>query len=132
LRTLLLDSNGIRTKRHARHTRQRGNWSRRRIPTQTPPRFFDREYLAISDGRSGNDLPRPVRRHEFRSRQPKRSGAGPTVVDENVIVAITASPNGATQPAPPRSPPAQTAPAKTAFSVTITTTAAHGLSADNP
>jgi len=56
-------------------------------------------------------------------------GAGPTVVDENVSLAITASPNGATQPAAVAIAASPTGATENGFLVTITTTAAHGLSA---
>jgi hypothetical protein len=56
-------------------------------------------------------------------------GAGPVVVDENVNVAIAAAPNGATQPATVAIAASPTGATQSGFLVTITTSAAHGLSA---
>ena len=56
-------------------------------------------------------------------------GAGPAVVDENVVVAIAASPNGATQPAAVAIAASPTGATQNGFLVTITTGAAHGLTA---
>src|SRR5581483_3650890 len=62
--------------------------------------LFGREYLAISDGKTGNDLPRQYDDTNFDRVSQSGPGAGPVVVDENVVVSIAASPSGATQPAP--------------------------------
>src|SRR5439155_5561591 len=91
--------------------------------------LFGREYLAISDGKTGNDLPRQFDDTNFDRVSQGGPGAGPTVVDENVIVAITASPNGATQPAAVTIAAGPSGATENGFLVTITTTAAHGLSA---
>ncbi len=61
--------------------------------------LFGREYLAFSDGRTGTDLPRQYDDTNFDRVSQGGPGAGPAVVDENIVVAIAASPNGATQPA---------------------------------
>ena len=99
LRTMLLDSNGVLYKETTPGTLAS-------IATGLAPNayansttLFGREYLAISDGKTGNDLPRQFDDTNFDRVSQGGPGAGPTVVDENVIVAITASPNGATQPA---------------------------------
>lgn len=91
--------------------------------------LFGREYLAIGDGRAGNDLPRQYDDTNFDRVSQNGPGAGPTVVDENVIVAIVASPNGATQPAPVAIADSPTGATQNGFLVTITTTVAHGLAA---
>ena len=99
LRTMLLDSNGVLYKETTPGTLAS-------IATGLAPNayansttLFGREYLAISDGKTGNDLPRQFDDTNFDRVSQGGPGASPTVVDENVIVAITASPNGATQPA---------------------------------
>ena len=91
--------------------------------------LFGREYLAISDGKTGSDLPRQFDDANFgRVSQDGPAGA-PSVVEENVIVAITASPNGATQPAAVAIAASPAGATQNGFLVTITTTAPHGLSA---
>src|SRR5258707_1020805 len=99
LRTLLLDSNGILYK-------ETTPGSLANVASGLAPgsyanstTLFGREYLAISDGRSGNDLPRQFDDTNFDRVSQSGPGAGPTVVDENVNVAVVASPTGATQPA---------------------------------
>jgi len=91
--------------------------------------LFGREYLAISDGMTGNDLPRQYDDTNFDRVSQGGPGAGPTVVDENVIVGIVASPNGATQPAAVAIVASPNGAAQNGYLVTITTSAAHGLSA---
>src|SRR5271165_5205493 len=91
--------------------------------------LFGREYLAISDGMTGNDLPRQYDDTNFDRVSQSGPGGGPTVVDENVIVAIVASPNGATQPAAVAIVASPNGAAQNGYLVTITTSAAHGLSA---
>src|SRR5439155_19066508 len=86
------------------------------------------EYLAISDGKTGNDLPRQVDDTNFDRVSQSGPGAGPTVIDENVTVTISASPNGATQPAPVSIAASPTGATENGFLVTINTTTAHGLS----
>src|SRR4029077_3906988 len=85
--------------------------------------------LAFSDGKTGNDLPRQYDDTNFDRVSQSGPGAGPTVVDENVSVAITTSPNGATQPAAVAIAASPSGATENGFLVTITTTAAHGLSA---
>src|SRR5271157_3886781 len=91
--------------------------------------LFGREYLAISDGMTGNDLPRQYDDTNFDRVSQGGPGAGPTVVDENVIVGIVASPNGATQPAAVTIVASPNGAAQNGYLVTITTSAPHGLSA---
>src|SRR5208282_3465362 len=91
--------------------------------------LFGREYLAISDGKTGNDLPRQYDDTNFDRVSQGGPGAGPAVVDENVLVAIAASPTGATQPAAVSIVASPTGATENGYLVTITTTATHGLSA---
>src|SRR5208283_857466 len=91
--------------------------------------LFGREYLAVSDGMTGNDLPRQYDDTNFDRVSQSGPGGGPTVVDENVIVAIVASPNGATQPAAVTIVASPNGATQNGYLVTITTSAAHGLSA---
>src|SRR5271165_588749 len=91
--------------------------------------IFGREYLAVSDGRTGNDLPRQYDDSNFDRVSQTGPGGAPTVVDENVIVAVAASPTGATQPAAVAIAVSPTGATENGFLVTITTGAAHGLSA---
>ncbi len=91
--------------------------------------LFGREYLAISDGMTGNDSPRQYDDTNFDRVSQGGPGAGPTVVDENVIVAIMASPTGATQPAAVAIAASPNGASQNGYLVTITTSAAHGLSA---
>jgi len=90
--------------------------------------LFGREYLAISDGMTGNDLPRQYDDTNFDRVSQGGPGAGPTVVDENVIVAIVASPTGATQPAAVAIVASPNGASQNGYLITITTSASHGLS----
>jgi len=91
--------------------------------------MFGREYLAISDGATGDDLPRQYDDTNLdRVSQTGPAGA-PTVVDENVIVSIAASPSGATQPAACSILASPNGASESGYLVTITTSAAHGLAA---
>src|SRR2546427_384594 len=75
--------------------------------------LFGREYLAISDGKLGNDLPRQWDTTNFDRVSQVGPGAGPAVADAAAESALTiaASPNGAN---------------RANNTVTITTTTAHG------
>src|SRR3989454_2756506 len=75
--------------------------------------LFGREYLAISDGKLGNDLPRQWDTTNFDRVSQVGPGEGPTVADAAAEAALTivASPNGAI---------------RANNTVTITTTTAHG------
>ncbi len=91
--------------------------------------MFGREYLAISDGMTGNDLPRQYDDTNLDRVSQGGPGGGPTVVDENVVVGIAASPSGATQPAAVTIAASPSGATENGYLVTITTTAAHGLTA---
>ena len=91
--------------------------------------LFGREYLAFSDGKSGKDLPRQFDDTNFDRVSQGGPGAAPTPVEENIQVAIAASPSGATQPAAVSIAAGPTGATQNGFLVTITTSAAHGLSA---
>src|SRR6202048_2073327 len=128
-RTLLLDSNGILYKETTPGTL--ASVASGLVPNSyaNSTTLFGREYLAISDGRTGNDLPRQFDDTNFDRVSQSGPGAGPTVVDENVIVAVAASPNGATQPAAVAIAASPNGASENGFLVTVTTSAAHGLSA---
>jgi len=89
--------------------------------------MFGREYLRISDGVAGNDLPRQYDDTNFDRVSQGGPGAGPTVVDENVIVGIAASPIGASQAAAVAIVASPGGATENGYLVTITTSTAHGL-----
>ncbi|MGB6596702.1 MAG: hypothetical protein WBE70_06220, partial [Candidatus Acidiferrum sp.] len=129
LRTMVLDSNGVLYKETTPGTLAS-------IATGLTPNsygnsttIFGREYLAISDGKTGNDLPRQFDDTNFDRVSQSGPGAGPTVVDENVVATIAASPSGATQPAAVTISASPAGAIENGFLVTITTATAHGLSA---
>src|SRR5258707_3417545 len=130
LRTLLLDSNGILDKEITPGTLASVASGLAPASYANSTTLFGREYLAISDGRSGNDLPRQFDDTNFDRVSKSGPGAGRTVVDENVIVAVVASPNGATQPAAVAIAASPNGASENGFLVTITTNAAHGLPAE--
>jgi len=129
LRTLVLDSNGVLYKETTPGTIASfaGGLTPNSYGNSTT--IFGREYLAISDGKVGNDLPRQFDDTNFDRVSQSGPGAAPTVVDENVIVAIAATPSGATQPAAVAIAASPTGATENGFLVTVTTTAPHGLSA---
>jgi hypothetical protein len=129
LRTMALDSNGILYKETTPGTLSTIASGLAPNAYGNSTTLFGREYLAISDGKTGTDLPRQYDDTNFDRVSQGGPGAGPTVVDENVIVAIVASPTGATQPAAVTIAASPTGATENGFLVTITTTAAHGLSA---
>jgi hypothetical protein len=129
LRTMVLDSNGVLYKETTPGTLTSIAPGLAASSFANSTTLFGREYLAISDGRVGNDLPRQYDDSNFDRVSQSGPGAGPTVVDENVIVAVTASPNGATQPAAVTIAASPNGATENGFLVTITTTTAHGLSA---
>ncbi|HEY8714509.1 MAG TPA: hypothetical protein VIM00_03970, partial [Candidatus Acidoferrum sp.] len=94
LRALLLDANGVLYKESSPGVL--ANIASGLTPNSFAhsTTLFAREYLAFSDGRSGVDLPRQFDDTNFDRVSQGGPGAGPTVVDENVVVAISASPNG--------------------------------------
>src|SRR5438552_6001873 len=129
LRTMLLDSSGVLYKETTPGTLAS-------IATGLAPNayansttLFGREYLAISDGKTGNDLPRQFDDTNFDRVSQSGPGAGPTVIDENVTVAIAASPTGPTQPAAVTIAASPTGASANGCLVIITTPPAHGLSA---
>jgi hypothetical protein len=129
LRTLALDSNGVLYKETTPGTLSSIASGLAANDYANSTTLFGREYLALSDGKTGNDLPRQYDDTNFDRVSQSGPGAGPTVVDENVIVSITASPNGATQPAAVAIAASPNGATENGFLVTITTSAAHGLSA---
>jgi hypothetical protein len=129
LRTMALDSSGILYKETTPGTLSSIATGLAANSYANSTTLFGREYLAISDGRTGNDLPRQYDDTNLDRVSQSGPGAGPTVVDENVIVALAASPTGATQPAAVSIAASPAGATENGFLVTITTTAAHGLSA---
>src|SRR5258708_10921347 len=98
LRTMLLDSNGILYKETTPGTLSSIANGLAANAYANSTTLFGREYLAISDGKTGNDLPRQYDDTNFDRVSQGGPGAGPTVVDENVTVAISPSPTHATHP----------------------------------
>ena len=90
--------------------------------------LFGREYLATSDGMTGNDLPRQYDDTNLDRVSQSGPGGAPTVVDENAITSIAASPSGATQPAGVTIAASPNGANENGYLVTITTSAAHELS----
>ena len=129
LRTMVLDSNGNLYKETTPGTLASVASGVTPNALGNSTTIFGREYLAISDGKTGNDLPRQYDDTNFDRVSQSGPGAGPTVVDENVIVAIAASPTGATQPTAVSIAASPTGATENGFLVTITTTSAHGLAA---
>ena len=129
LRALVLDSNGVLYKETAPGTLASIASGLAPASFANSTTIFGREYLAISDGKTGNDLPRQFDDTNFDRVSQSGPGAGPIVVDENVSVAIAASPNGATQPAPVAIAASPNGATENGFLVTVTTSVAHGLSA---
>ena len=129
LRTMVLDSNGVLYKETTPGTLASIASSLTPNAYANSTTIFGREYLALSDGKTGNDLPRQYDDTNFDRVSQSGPGAGPTVVEENVIVSVAASPTGATQPAAVTIAASPSGATENGFLVTITTTAAHGLSA---
>src|SRR5260370_6220115 len=129
LRTLLLDSNGILYKETTPGTLASVASGLAANSYANSTTLFGREYLAISNGIAGNDLPRQFDDTNFDRVSQSGPGAGPTVVDENVIVAVVATPNGPPQPAAVAIPASPNGAGENGFLVTITTTPPHALSA---
>lgn len=127
LRALLLDANGVLYKEISAGvlTNVASGLSPNSFAHSTT--LFAREYLAFGDGRNGVDLPRQFDDTNFDRVSQGGPGAGPSVVDENVVVAISASPNGATQPAAVAIAASPTGATQNGFLVTTTTSTAHGL-----
>src|SRR5271156_5203103 len=129
LRTMALDSSGILYKETTPGTLGSIAAGLAANSYGNSTTIFGREYIAISDGKTGNDLPRQYDDTNFDRVSQSGPGAGPVVVDENVVVAIVASPTGATQPAAVTIAASPSGAIENGFLVTITTTTAHGLSA---
>jgi hypothetical protein len=129
LRTMVLNSNGLLYKEITPGTLASIASGLVANSYANSTTLFGREYLAISNGQTGNDLPRQYDDTNFDRVSQSGPGGGPTVVDENVIVSIAASPSGATQPAAVTVAASPTGAIENGFLVTITTTSAHGLSA---
>src|SRR5579863_1804175 len=129
LRTMVLDSNGVLYKETTPGTLASIATGLAANSFGNSTTIFGREYLAISDGETGNDLPRQFDDTNFDRVSQSGPGAGPTVVDENVVFSIAASPTGATQPASVAIAASPTGATENGFLVTITTSATHGLSA---
>src|SRR5262249_24439375 len=129
LRALLLDSNGVLYKETSPGTLATISSALTPSSYGHSTSLFGREYLAISDGKIGNDLPRQFDDTNFDRVSQSGPGAGPVACDENVIVAISASPTGATQPTALTIAASPTGATQNGFLVTIATTVAHGLSA---
>src|SRR6266478_6641688 len=129
LRTMLLDANGVLYKETTPGTLATVASGLAPNAFANSATLFGREYLAISDGKTGNDLPRQFDDTNFDRVSQGGPGAGPTVLDENVIVAISASPNGATQPVAIAIAASPNGATENGFLVTITTSAPHALAA---
>jgi hypothetical protein len=129
LRTMVLDSNGVLYKETTPGTLASIATGIAANSFGNSTTIFGREYLAISDGKTGNDLPRQYDDTNFDRVSQSGPGAGPSVVDESVLVTVSASPTGATQPAAVTIAASPTGATENGFLVTITTTSSHGLSA---
>ena len=129
LRTMALDANGVLYKETTPGTLSSIATGLAANSYGDSTTIFGREYLAVSDGRTGDDLPRQYDDTNFDRVSQTGPGAGPTVVDENVIVSVVASPTGATQPAAVAIVGSPTGATENGFLVTITTSAPHGLAA---
>src|SRR5712692_3727625 len=86
LRTMALDSNGVLYKETTPGTLSSIATGLAANAYANSTTLFGREYLAISDGKTGNDLPRQYDDTNFDRVSQSGPGAGPTVVDENVVV----------------------------------------------
>src|SRR5271163_2747520 len=129
IRTMVLDSNGVLYKETTPGTLGSIATGLAANSYGASTTIFGREYLAISDGRTGNDLPRQYDDTNFDRVSQTGPGARPTDVDENVIVNVASSPTGATQPTAVAIAASPSGAIENGFLVTITTSAAHGLSA---
>ncbi len=129
IRTMVLDSNGVLYKETTPGTLASIAAGLAANSYANSTTIFGREYLAISDGKTGNDLPRQYDDTNFDRVSQSGPGAGPTVVDENILLTVAASPNGATQPAAVTIAASPAGATENGFLVTITTASAHGLSA---
>src|SRR5579859_807086 len=129
LRSMALDSNGLLYKETTPGTLS--SIASGLVPNAyaNSTTLFGREYLAFSDGKSGIDLPRQYDDANLDRVSQGGPGAGPAAVEENVVISIAASPSGATQPAAVAIAASPAGATQSGYLVTITTSAAHGLSA---
>src|SRR5580692_10641485 len=129
LRTMVLDSNGNLYKETTPGTLATVTANLAQNSYASSTTIFGREYIAFSDGKIGDDLPRQFDDTNFdRVSQIGPAGA-PSVVEENTVVASAASPTGATQPAAVTILASPAGASENGFLVTITAASAHGLSA---
>lgn len=129
LRTLALDANGNLFKEITPGSLTQISSAFAPSSFANSTTLFGREYIATSDGAVGNDLPRQYDDTNLDRVSQGGPGAGPTVVDENVVVSLSASPTGATQPAAVSIAASPVGATQNGYLVTIATTSAHGLSA---
>ncbi len=127
LRTLALDANGNLYKENVPGTLSSIASGLTPSAYGNSTTAFGREYLAVSDGAVGTDVPRQYDDTNLDRVSQSGPGAGPTVVDENVIVGITAT--GAAQPAAVTIVASPNGASENGYLVSITTAAAHGLAA---
>src|ERR1700742_2806909 len=95
-RTMVLDSNGNLYKETTPGTLAT-------VATDLAPNsyansttIFGREYIAISDGKAGDDLPRQFDDTNFDRVSQIGPAGGPTVIEETALDAIASTPIGAT------------------------------------
>ena len=129
LRTMALDANGALYKESTPGTLSAIANGLAPNSYANSTTLFGREYLALSDGKSGIDLPRQFDDTNFDRVSQGGPGAGPTAIEENVIVPVAPSPTGATQPAAVAISASPAGATQSGFLVTITTSTAHGLAA---
>src|SRR5579871_5203452 len=129
IRTMALDSNGVLYKEATAGTLTSIASGLAPNAYANSTTLFGREYLALSDGKSGIDLPRQFDDINLDRVSQGGPGAGPTAIEENVTVSISAGPSGATQPAALTIAASPSGATQSGFLVTITTSSAHGLSA---
>jgi hypothetical protein len=129
LRSMALDSSGVLYKEAAPGSLSSIAMGLASNAYANSTTLFGREYLAFSDGKSGIDLPRQYNDTNLDRVSQGGPGAGPTAVEENVIVSISASPTGATQTAAVAIAASPAGATQNGFLVTITTSVAHGLAA---
>lgn len=127
LRTMVLDSNGNLYKETTPGTLATVATNLAQNSYASSTTIFGREYIAISDGRVGDDLPLQYDDTNFDRVSQIGPAGGPAVIDENTIVAIAASPTGTTQPIAVTIAAGPGGAVENGFLVTITTTVAHGL-----
>src|ERR1700744_1665 len=129
LRTMVLDSNGNLYKETTTGTLASVATDLAQNSYASSTTIFGREYIAFSDGKIGDDLPRQYDDTNFDRVSQIGPAGGPTVVEENTLVAIAAPSTGATQPAAVTIAASPAGATENGFLVTITTATAHGLSA---